>query len=38
MANNQGYDVKLFSGKLRPTSPWPQKLVAKFRTDVGDSL
>jgi tryptophanase len=30
--------LRFFGGKLKPTSPWPQKLVAKFRADFGDSL
>ena len=30
--------LRFFGGKLKPTSPWPQKLVAKFRADLGDSL
>ena len=28
----------LLSGKLEPTSNWPEKLVAKFRKDFGNSL
>jgi len=38
MENNQSYRVKFFSGELKPTSLWPEKLVAKFRTDFGDSV
>jgi len=30
--------LRFFGGKLKPTSPWPAKLVAKFRADFGDSL
>jgi tryptophanase len=30
--------LRFFGGKLKPTSPWPEKLVAKFREDFGDSL
>jgi len=30
--------LRFFGGKLEPTTPWPQKLVAKFRADFGDSL
>lgn len=30
--------LRFFLGKLEPTSPWPEKLVAKFRKDFGDSL
>ncbi len=30
--------LRFFGGKLEPTSPWPEKLVAKFRQDFGDSL
>jgi tryptophanase len=30
--------LRFFNGKLAPTSDWPQKLVAKFRRDFGDSL
>jgi tryptophanase len=30
--------LRFFLGKLAPTTPWPQKLVAKFRKDFGDSL
>ncbi len=30
--------LRFFGGKLKPTSPWPEKLVAKFRADFGDSL
>ena len=30
--------LRFFGGKLEPTSPWPEKLVAKFRADFGDSL
>ncbi len=30
--------LRFFGGKLEPTSPWPAKLVAKFRADFGDSL
>ena len=30
--------LRFFGGKLNPTSPWAEKLVAKFRADFGDSL
>jgi tryptophanase len=30
--------LRFFGGKLEPTSPWPEKLLAKFRADFGDSL
>ncbi len=30
--------LRFFLGKLVPTSPWPQKLLAAFRRDFGDSL
>ena len=30
--------LRFFVGRLAPTSDWPQKLVAKFREDFGDSL
>lgn len=30
--------LRFFGGKLEPTSPWPDKLVAKFRQDFGSSL
>lgn len=30
--------LRFFFGKLKPTSDWQQKLVAKFREDFGDSL
>jgi tryptophanase len=30
--------LRFFMGRLAPTSDWPQKLVAKFRADFGDSL
>lgn len=30
--------LRFFNGKLKATSDWPQKLVAKFREDFGDSL
>jgi tryptophanase len=30
--------LRFFGGKLEPTTPWPEKLVAKFRADLGDSL
>jgi tryptophanase len=30
--------LRFFGGKLEPTTPWPEKLVAKFRADFGDSL
>ncbi len=30
--------LRFFAGKLEPTSPWPEKLMAKFRQDFGDSL
>jgi tyrosine phenol-lyase len=25
-------------GTLKPVSDWPQKLIAKFKADFGDSL
>lgn len=30
--------LRFFMGKLEPVSDWPQKLLAKFRKDFGDSL
>ena len=30
--------LRFFMGRLEPTSDWPQKLVAKFKEDFGDSL
>lgn len=30
--------LRFFLGKLEPTSPWPEALLAKFRKDFGDSL
>ncbi len=30
--------LRFFGGKLKPTTAWPKKLVAKFRADFGDSL
>ncbi len=30
--------LRFFNGKLEATSDWPQKLVAKFREDFGNSL
>ncbi len=30
--------LRFFFGKLAPTSDWQEKLVAKFRADLGDSL
>jgi len=30
--------LRFFMGRLAPTSDWPQKLMAKFREDFGDSL
>lgn len=30
--------LRFFFGRLRPTSDWQDKLVAKFRKDFGDSL
>jgi tyrosine phenol-lyase len=30
--------LRFFMGKLSPTSNWPEKLMAKFRQDFGDSL
>lgn len=30
--------LRFFMGKLEPTSDWPEQLMAKFRTDFGDSL
>ncbi len=30
--------LRFFMGKLAPTSDWPQKLIAKFKEDFGDSL
>jgi tryptophanase len=30
--------LRFFMGGLEPVSDWPQKLVAKFKEDFGDSL
>jgi tyrosine phenol-lyase len=30
--------LRFFNGRLAPTSDWPQKLVAKFKQDFGESL
>ncbi len=30
--------LRFFGGKLKPTTPWPEKLMAKFRADFGNSL
>ena len=30
--------LRFFMGRLAPVSDWPEKLVAKFRADFGDSL
>lgn len=30
--------LRFFMGKLAPVSDWPQKLIAKFKEDFGDSL
>jgi tyrosine phenol-lyase len=30
--------LRFFNGKLEPTSDWPQKLIAKFKQDFGESL
>jgi tryptophanase len=30
--------LRFFMGRLEATTPWPQKLVEKFRQDFGDSL
>jgi tryptophanase len=30
--------LRFFAGKLEPTTPWPEKLIAKFKEDLGDSL
>ncbi len=30
--------LRFFMGKLEPTSDWPQKLMAKFKEDFGESL
>jgi len=30
--------LRFFNGRLAPTSDWPQKLIAKFKADFGDSL
>lgn len=30
--------LRFFGGKLEPTSPWPEKLLTRFRADFGDSL
>jgi len=30
--------LRFFMGRLKPINDWPQKLVAKFKADFGDSL
>jgi tyrosine phenol-lyase len=30
--------LRFFLGRLVPTTPWPEKLVARFKKDFGDSL
>lgn len=30
--------LRFFNGRLAPTSDWPQKLIAKFKEDFGESL
>lgn len=30
--------LRFFVGRLEASSDWPQKLLAKFREDFGDSL
>lgn len=30
--------LRFFMGTLKPNSDWPQKLIAKFKADFGDSL
>jgi tryptophanase len=30
--------LRFFNGRLEPLSAWPEKLMAKFRADFGDSL
>ncbi|HOI49775.1 MAG TPA: tryptophanase [Prolixibacteraceae bacterium] len=30
--------LRFFNGRLKPTSDWPQKLVARFKQDFGESL
>jgi tryptophanase len=30
--------LRFFMGTLKPVSDWPQKLIAKFKEDFGDSL
>lgn len=30
--------LRFFMGRLKPVSDWPQKLIAKFKADFGDSL
>lgn len=30
--------LSFFFGKLATTSPWQEKVVARFREDLGDSL
>lgn len=30
--------LRFFNGRLTPTSDWPQKLMAKFKEDFGESL
>lgn len=30
--------LRFFMGRLEPVSDWPQKLIAKFKKDFGDSL
>jgi tryptophanase len=30
--------LRFFTGRLEPVSNWPEKLIAKFKADFGDSL
>jgi tyrosine phenol-lyase len=30
--------LRFFTGRLEPVSNWPEKLIAKFKSDFGDSL
>jgi tryptophanase len=30
--------LRFFMGRLTSTNDWPQKLIAKFKKDFGDSL
>jgi tyrosine phenol-lyase len=30
--------LRFFTGRLEPVSNWPEKLIAKFKTDFGESL